>query len=155
MTSRDIEIAVAKHFNYRINLIVPNVYWGWNLRHEADLVIARPSGYCDEVEIKVSASDIKADTVKRYDHWENSRILRVWFAVPEELKDHPDIPEKAGILAVKMNVSEHRGISFKVTVHRPAAVRPKDKRRKITDKQRLKLAELAAMRVWALKERLG
>lgn len=150
LTSCDIELAVANHFNYRINLIVPNVSWGWGLQHEADLIILRQSGYCDEVEIKVSASDIKADLRKRFNHWEDRRILRVWFAVPKELASCPDIPDKAGILSV---ARIRNGTSYydKVELVRPAVIRDKDTRIKITPKERQKLADLAAMRIWDLK----
>jgi len=37
MTSQHVEIAVAKHFGYRQNLIVPNVHWGLGLAYEADM----------------------------------------------------------------------------------------------------------------------
>ena len=86
MTAREVEIGVADKFNYRQNVIVPNVSWGIGLRYEADLVVLRPSGYAVEVEIKVNASDIKADLKKRHQH--DSKLFReLWFAVPEELAD--------------------------------------------------------------------
>jgi len=98
MTAQDVEIAVAKHFNYRTNVIVPNVYWGLGLRYEADLVVLRPSNWAIEVEIKVSASDIKADLRKAHQH--DSRLFKeLYFAVPEELKNNPFIPDHAGILS--------------------------------------------------------
>jgi len=167
LTSLDIEVAVAKHFNYRANLIVPNVSWGWGLRHEADLLVLRPSGTCDEVEIKITASDIRADAKKRHPHWEDRRISRVWFAVPFELADCPLIPEAAGILAVARTVrsrdADGRWVARpwregdavwrdEVTVVRQARLRPKAERKPVTDKQRMKLATLGAMRIWALKE---
>jgi hypothetical protein len=68
VTAQDIEIAVAEHFNSRQNLIVPNVHWGWMLQYEADMVILRQSGYAVEVEIKVSAADIKRDLRKHHQH---------------------------------------------------------------------------------------
>lgn len=68
MRTSDIEIAVASHFNWRQNIIVPNVSWGlFGDGREIDLAIVRPSGWLVEVEIKITASDIKADLRKR--HW--------------------------------------------------------------------------------------
>lgn len=62
--SGNIEHAVAMLFGYRIYDIVPNVYWGWNLRHEADLICVNSNMYVTEVEIKVTAADLKADFKK-------------------------------------------------------------------------------------------
>jgi hypothetical protein len=49
----DVELAVARFFNYRINLIVPNIYWGFGLNYEADLLIISPAAFATEIEIKV------------------------------------------------------------------------------------------------------
>lgn len=97
----DIEIAVHLELNPRKNLVVPNVSWGLLHGHEADLLVVYPSGWMSEVEIKVTAQDIKADTQKRKWVWSmDPRIHEFWFAVPEALKDHPYIPEFAGIFSV-------------------------------------------------------
>ena len=158
LTAQDIEIAVALHFNSRVNLIVPNVHWGWDLRHEADMIVLRPSGYCDEVEIKVRRADIGADAKKRYSHWESRRISRVWFAVPEELASCDAIPADAGILAVCRRQYGEGARAYCLTVvvvRRAAKLRPKPERVTVTDAQRLKLAELGAMRIWDLKAALA
>jgi hypothetical protein len=165
VTAQDIELAVARHFGYRQNLIVPNVAWGWNLWHEADLIVLRPSGLIDEVEIKISAADIKRDLDKGHQHWDDPRVARVWFAVPEALAGCPHIPARAGILAVS------RGTFGRATwtpwrpgdttwtdrleVRRPAQVTPRAQRRCASADDRLKLAELAAMRIWSLKTALA
>lgn len=146
MTAQQVEIAVAKHFGYRANLIVPNVHWGLGLAYEADMVVLRPSGWAIEVEIKVSASDIKRDLGKRRQH--DSRLFRqLYFAVPEHLAEHPDIPERAGVLAVSFKDSRWRVKQIRTAKLRPGAV-------KMADVQRRKLAELAAMRIWDLKHHL-
>jgi len=175
MTAQDIEIAVAAWFGYRVNLIVPNVSWGWGLLHEADMLVLRPSGLCDEVEIKVSAADIRRDAKKRHDHWNDPRICRVWFAVPEALADCPDIPPAAGILAVLRGSYRPRAGTYggtwagqwrpyqpgdtawqdRVEVRRQAKVRRRQERQYIMPEQRLKMAELAAMRIWQLKTALA
>ncbi len=148
MTAQDVEIAVAKHFNYRTNVIVPNVYWGLGLRYEADLVVLRPSNWAIEVEIKVSASDIKADLRKAHQH--DSRLFKeLYFAVPEELKNNPFIPDHAGILsASKISMGRCRVEIVRAAQRRKDAI-------KWEDSLRCKLAELGAMRIWTFKQHLS
>jgi hypothetical protein len=147
-TAQQIEIAVAKHFGYRQNLIVPNVYWGIGLHYEADLVVLRPSDWAIEVEIKVSAADIKADLSKRRQH-DSNLFCALYFAVPESLADNANIPAHAGILSVYWR--DLRG--WRVKKIRDATRRKTA--RKWTPETRRKLYELAAMRIWSLKEHLS
>jgi len=151
VTAQDIEIAVAEHFNSRQNLIVPNVHWGWMLQYEADMVILRQSGYAVEVEIKVSAADIKRDLRKHHQH-DSLRFRRRYFAVPEWLKDDHNIPEYAGIISVKPHPNPNVYKWYAAT-HREC--KPNKYAHRITDAQRLKLAELGAMRIWDLKAALA
>ena len=48
-----MEIAIARSWNYRRHLIVPNVSWGFGV-HECDLLVISPSGYATEIEIKAA-----------------------------------------------------------------------------------------------------
>lgn len=163
ITALDIEIAVAKLFNWRQNLIVPNVSWGFNLRHEADMIIASSAGYVTEIEIKVTESDIQADHKKRwqfgrytddgllqfersgYEAHMEGPIRRLFFAVPESLARSKHIYPEAGIIAVI-----DKGEYFTAKKIREAQVRKSAKL--LSDKDRLKLAELGCMRIWSLKE---
>jgi hypothetical protein len=154
LTARDVEIAVARHFGWRQNLIVPNVSWGFSwgrYYHEADLLVIRPSGYLIEVEIKVTASDIKADRNKGHMHASN-KVRELWFAVPSSLADNPNIPERAGILSVP-EVHWNENNSAWVKTMRPAKRNPQAER--VTAEDRLRLLELAAMRIWTLKTHLA
>lgn len=91
MKSKDILIALTRTggpFSRRTHIVVPRVYWGWGLHHEADLISISRSGICTEIEIKVSAQDLRKDQDKR--KWKrkpDSRIQRFYYAVPEKLKD--------------------------------------------------------------------
>jgi hypothetical protein len=148
---------------------VPNVSWGWGLNHEADMIVLRPSGLCDEIEIKTTASDIRADLKKRVGHWGSRRIARVWFAVPASLADNADIPAAAGVLSVIRGQQHHvDGIWAwrpwqpgdtswvdHVKVVRPAKLVEKSRRMTVTAEQRLKLAELGTLRIWSLKAALA
>lgn len=142
MYTENIEMAIARELDYRQNIIVPNVYWGL-IWYEADLVCLRPSGYAIEIEIKTTASDIRADLTKRHNH--NSILFReLWFAVPSGLAEHPDIPARAGILAVELK-------NHKYIVKKSRSAKRNPKALRWTDKQRLKLLHLGAMRMWGLK----
>lgn len=147
ITAVDVEFAVAWHFGWRQNVVVPNVAWGlFKDDHEADLVVLRDSGFADEVEIKVSRSDIAADRKKHggRGHARSAFIKRLWFAVPEDLAADPNIPDFAGILAVRQG-------SRYVRVIRQAPLNPGAVR--LTEHQRLKLLHLGCMRIWTLKDK--
>jgi hypothetical protein len=99
LKAAEIEIAVARYFHPRVNLVVPNVSWGMGL-HECDLLVITRAGYAYEVEIKISKSDLKKDREKRHCHV-SSRISRLYFAIPKELENCIDyVPERAGIISV-------------------------------------------------------
>ena len=149
MNSCEIEIAVARHFDYRANLIVPNVYRGLNFKYELDLIIVYPSYYASEVEIKVSISDLKAEKNKSSYAHESDKIKRLYFAVPYNLKDKSIalIPERAGLLSVNLV----KGF-WVVTLEK--APRINKSARKLEEWEVNRLRELAAMRIWSLKEAL-
>lgn len=132
--------------NPRLNLIVPNVYWGMGLDYECDLLCVTPSGYATEIELKVSKGDIKKDLIKRHQH--DSKIIRRFFyGVPWSLKDCDLIPVDAGIIAAKPD-----DCWGSVKIIRPARVNKFS--RKITEGERFKLMELGCMRIWGLKQKI-
>lgn len=148
LTAQDIELAVANFFGIRENIIVPNVSWGlFRDNHEADMVVLRESGWADEVEIKVTAHDIKKDLQKHYGrgHARSEMIRFLWFAVPEKLIGDPNIPEYAGILGVY-----EKGKTVRLV--RPAKARAGA--RKLNEKEHGKLLRLGCLRIWMLKRHL-
>ncbi len=147
MNATDIELAVASHFNYRVNVIVPNVFWGiYGLQYEADVVVLRQSGFAVEIEIKTNKADIERDLRKRHQH--RSRLFReLWFAVPDHLAQDSNIPEHAGILAV-IDTGRHH----KVSKIRPPKINKTAMR--WPDTSRTKLLHLGVMRIWGLKSNL-
>ena len=142
----DIELAVADHFGWRQNIIVPNVSYGL-MNHEADMVVMKPSGWCDEVEIKISASDIKADLGKNdgKGHRRDKRMRRLWFAVPEHLAADPNIPAFAGVLSCSRN---SYGAVRVLAVKAPEVNRGA---RKLSEAEQITLGRLGCMLIWALK----
>ncbi len=141
MTSTDIERAVAKYFNFRVNLIIPRVSWGFNI-HECDLLIMTKSGYLYEVEIKVSRADLIRDSFKSHGHL-SSKIKKLYFAMPEDILgiERKYIPERAGILSISFG-------TLYVNIIREAETQ---KTEPLTIKERYKLARLGAMRIWRCK----
>lgn len=146
MTLLEIEIAVANLFNFRRNLIVPNVSWGLGL-HECDLLIVTKAGYATEVEIKTSRQDLKKDLFKNHGHKSN-RIRKLYFAITNDLLEWQNmipiqIPERAGVIVVSGNYAE---------IIRPALTN-KEARRFNVD-EIIHLGMLASMRIWSLKQTL-
>lgn len=149
ITAQDLEIAIARHFNPRQNLIVPNVSWGLGL-HECDVLICTGKGYLTEVEIKISKSDLKKDSEKCHGHVDReNRIKKLYFAFPEKLLDCAElVPERAGILVYKYYKNRY-GYVDQI---KPA--RQNMKARPLTDTERYEMARLGALRIWGLKKKI-
>ncbi len=138
--TKGIEVAIAKHFDYRRNLIVPNVSWGLGL-HECDVLIMSNHGFLTEIEIKVSLQDLKKDLKKSHGH-NHKKIKYLYFAIPSKLAKHIEyIPQKAGILVVN---SKGKVFVLAKPQARPGAVA-------LSQTEQFKMARLGAMRVWSLK----
>ena len=140
-TTKEIELALALFFDKRKNIIVPNVSWGI-FKYELDLcVLDSKSFYAKEIEIKISKSDLKADTKKKHCH-ENNMIKYLYFAMPYKMKDYDElVPENAGILLIT-----EKG---KVITHRKPKVNKNAKKWEYKDAY--KLARLGVMRFWNLR----
>lgn len=147
ITSMDIEIAVAKHFNMLQNLIVPNV--SWMTGHECDVIVLSKAGIASEIEIKVSTSDLKADAQKRHGH-RSKLIHKLYFAIPDYMeKDIAFIPEHAGILIVSSAPNKY--------CNRIKCIRDPQRNKfpAWDDKLRYNLLRLSTMRIWTLKQKLN
>lgn len=115
------------------------------------MVVMRSSGYAIEVEIKISRSDIRADKRKSHLH-DSNRFRELWFAVPEDLADDPNIPDRAGVIAVCWRQSSRYSGGYRCKTVRRGKINTNAK--KISAESRLKLAELGCMRIWSLKSKL-
>ena len=144
----DIEIAVARLFDFRKYNIVPNISWGFHGLHECDLFLVNSSKYCYEVEIKISKSDFLKDFEKRHGHKSNY-IKDFYYAMPETLyeKVKEQIPEHAG--AITCEVSRGRVVAN--IVKNPISNK---NAKKISLEDELKILRLATMRIWSLKEKI-
>ena len=138
----EIEIACARYFNHRVNIIVPNVWWGLGMNHECDLFVLTPAGFAYEVEIKTSKSDLKADLKKRHRH-DSKLIKKLYFAVPKKLETCVElIPAHAGVLIV---YPSGHVLKTREAENNKYAIR-------IPEAKKHKLLHLGLMRVWSLKK---
>ena len=137
----NIESAVVNFYDPRANLIVPNVFWGM-FDHECDLLVLTKSGYAIEIEIKISAWDLKRD-LKKKGHHASKKLKKLYFAIPEKLSEYSEyIPEHAGIITVDNK--------FKCTISRKAKITGNYK---FSDAERYQIARLGALRIWGLKKK--
>jgi hypothetical protein len=149
ITTPEMEIALSTWFDYRTNLIVPNVHWGMNM-HECDLLVVSKAGYCTEVEIKISRADLRADARKKHGH-ECRRIKYLYFAISDCVKTYLDlVPERAGIIIVSRSEFDPDTIRCK-RVRDPTCQKYAPK---MTELERYKVARLGALRIWGLKRKL-
>jgi len=156
MNTREMEIELARFFDSRANIIIPNVHWGLGLAYEADLVIVNPSRYVTEIEIKVSKGDIKADLSKKYYAHKSRKIKKFFYAVPENLIDCEYLPLDCGLIVVSEQGKKSRARinkrSNRCRIIRPPRVNSRAE--KLTDKEYSHLLHLGCMRIWNLKEKL-
>lgn len=162
ITTLEMEVELSKFLNHRMNLVIPNVSWGM-FGHECDLIKLTPSGFCSEIEIKISLSDLKKDNEKKHNHIDSgapyevhtngNKIKYLYFAIPEYLEQHIEhIPERAGILILreKKNFYKEKYLKF-FQIRAPK----KQSNYRFSEKERIKLLSLMAMRIWRLKQKLA
>lgn len=151
MNARDVLRALTRQGGpicRRRWLAVPNVYWGWGLSYEADLIAISKNGYCTEVEIKVSKQDLRADFEKA--KWRpgmhDPRISRMYYAVTEPLQDLALelVPKEFGIIVAKAGRNETSPPNaFVVRV-----AKKRDGAQKVSDADIQTLQRLGVIRYW-------
>jgi hypothetical protein len=149
----DIEVAIAKYYEVRKNIIVPNISWGFAWMHECDMFIVSKAGIATEVEIKISKADLLADFKKGHDHKDRAgRITYFYYAMPKDLYEKVKdlIPNDAGILTCsRADWDESR-----IFVREERKPEKRNNTRKLTPEEQLKIAWLGTMRIWSLKEKI-
>jgi hypothetical protein len=175
MNSRDITNALARHLDYRKNVIVPRCHFAGA---EADLLCLRPSDWLEEFEIKVSLGDFKREFTEKADKHSRlvggelthslltstntpisrgsfdrmqHKIRRFWFVVPHELlaKVKDLVPAHAGLVTVQRTSSQWRNAFDVVAVAKPAPAIAMA--RKLTPAERCDLCRLAYLRYWDIE----
>lgn len=155
LTLAQIELGIANYFNYRTNIVVPNVSWGL-LNHEADLIVMSNAGYLTEIEIKRSWSDFLADFRKSHTH-DDDLISWYYYAVPKSISQkcrerlsEIDPRKKWGLL----EYSEFDGWCYVDLVYYPNNKTEHLTRKKLSSKDQFQFARLGAMRTWSLKNKI-
>ncbi len=145
LKTSEVEWLVGNFFGHRACIILPNISWGMHFGHELDLLVVVTSGYAYEVEIKVSMSDLKQDSLKRHKHKDRrNRIKRLYFAVPFYMAEKAInfIPEHAGLLSVS-----YEEVS--------CVKSPKDNKSavKLNESDYKSMARMATIRYWNIKNK--
>jgi len=97
----EIEVAIMREFDFRQNLIVPNISNQMGIvAFETDVLVLTKSNYAYGFEIKVSKSDLKADFKKpqhiKFNEMRNGKtglerfygkLKHFSYAVPEQIKE--------------------------------------------------------------------
>jgi hypothetical protein len=154
LTTIEMEVAIAKFFGVRQNIIVPNISWGFQT-HECDLFIIKKSGIAIEVEIKRSKSDLLADFKKRHNHKDRqNRITEFYYAFTIELLNncYDLIPKETGIIVCE-RYKNHKNEEV-IGAHIKRNSERIKWARKLTDKEIFKIARLGCMRIFSLKNKI-
>jgi hypothetical protein len=149
ISTAEIEIAVAKMFNIRTHIIVPNISWGFHFGHEMDLFVLTKSNLVKEVEIKISVSDFRADFKKWHQH-KSKYVKEFYYAFPKELYDKvkDEVPEHAGIIIC----DRYANGRIYARIVKNAKINSKCEKLSVDDQ--LKIERLGCMRIWSLKEKV-
>ncbi len=134
-------------FHFRRNIVVPNVYWGFGLDYEADLLVVSKAGYTTEVEIKVNKNDLLKDPMKKkFRKGLPTKISFFYYAVPEYLVElaMETFDERFGIIGIT------KRLGYEVSFHRDS---PRlHGSRALSEEEKNTLLRLGVMRYW---KRLG
>ena len=153
MTVLEIELGIIWRYDPRRYLIIPNVTYGFGLRHEADLILVRNNtNYCFEIEIKRTIADLKKDFLKKHGHIDpKKRIKELYYALPTGLIDKavPIIEENnktAGIIFCYKT----REACF--STHIKYAV-PDKTARPLNEREINELTRLGTIKLWSAKRK--
>lgn len=158
-TETDLQKTFYRYTWQRYELVAPNLYLNGN-SNEMDIFAARKSGYVDEIEIKLTLADFKADFKKiaskyvpgppyqRFEEFKHDLLKKgeldcnyFSFLMPKDLADKCEIPEYAGLYVYYIDRLKRPCIS---EVKRA----PLMHKRKITTEQKYKVVRKMAYRYW-------
>jgi hypothetical protein len=149
-TEHELQRAFVSHWMWscqRYTFVAPNCYMEWADFSEYDLLCIRRSGFMDEVEIKRTVRDFRADFKKTARHgWNKHDALAAgktpanyfWFLMTEELADK-----------VKDEIPDHAGVYIKQrSFVRELKKAPRLHSKKVSQTTRIHLGEKMMHRYW-------
>jgi hypothetical protein len=167
ITCLDIELSIMNKFDFRTNLIVPNISNMMGIvAFETDMLVINKNGYATGFEIKTSKSDLKADFRKpqhtKINEFRNGKsgleryygkLKYFYYAVPEDLKEEALklIPDFCGLYCLSKWSEGSMIRSTFLEVKKP---------KKLFDYQwslseKYSVARLGTMRIYNLKRTLN
>lgn len=162
MTLYEMEYALAKHFDWSKNIIVPNVSWVLLYSHEADILIMNSNGFLTEIEIKRSKADFLNDFKKEHCHY-HKNIKSFYYCIPEKMQAYVEdylvndvnllgektrnLKSRAGLIIITKLYDDYYARVILDGVKNNNAV-------PLNDKEQYQLARLGCMRIWNLKKKI-
>jgi len=132
VTCIDLELSIMREFDYRRNVIVPNVSSQMNIvAFETDILVITKNNMAYGFEIKVSKSDLRADFKKPHHTMINEnmrgktgmehffgKFKYFYYVVPEQLKEEALllIPEFCGLWCLKKHNNGKRLIHESILI---------------------------------------
>lgn len=159
-TEERVATAIATTlFDWRRNVVVPNLSWGLGLGWEVDLGVLSDAGWFTEVEIKVSIADFKKDAEKWRHRLEaspghESKTRRKFYAMPHEINEKRNgygmredlpIPPGYGLIVV---TGGHNGDAAKIVQEAPV----NQAARKLRADEQRDMMRLGYIRFWAQRD---
>lgn len=142
-----LSYAVARYFDTRRNIVVPNVSWGFRgINYEIDVLVVTVSRHAYHIEVKISIGDLKRDIKKHKWNYcmDQGYFRKFYYVIPETMIDSINlIPDFAGVLVVGYDDQQHQYITTEFK--RPHIF---DNAQKVTDHEMINLGRLCMMRLW-------
>lgn len=156
MTALELQAEFYRCWSQRYEIIAPNIFYR---SHEMDLVGIRRSRYLDEIEIKLSKSDFKADfkkmvAVGEMPNWQEKlkhEALAMGelpcnyfsFLLTEELVDACEIPDYSGLYVYDV---DKRGRSLIREIKKPPLLH----KNKASDNLKADIGQKMIFRYWRM-----
>lgn len=145
LTTYDIELVLKKEFSQN-KFLIPHASQELGI-HECDLLVVDHSNFAHEIEIKISASNLKEDIKKIHSH--KSHLLQtLTFAVPLFLKQKALslVPDHAGIILICTDTSGNNYLHHIRVAKSNAEARP------LNESELGILSEVDTETIWSKKE---
>ena len=169
VTDRRIQQSYRHEFFNRYDFMAPNIFIDGG-HFECDIMGIRPSGFVDEIEMKCTVSDYKADFKKQSSYagwWDNKkgincnprgnkhesiqsgRLICNYFSflVPIEIVEKIDVPDYCGLYA--WHQPSHNRFNLQIETIKKAPKLHNEKR--LNDKAKMRILLKLQYRFWDIR----